>query len=331
MITIVSVYLPCLDLGIGLYCDCLIELEKVISKSDCMGPVIVADDFNAHLGSILGPRVVCNPYLQGVLLGYLLDRCKLHAVSLCESVSGPNYTYKSGETCTTVDYILADIEASSCIDSCRVHSDEDLNTSDHLALSVTLSCHIPTQFTSDPNWNKIDWTKAAKSQVLQAFQSKVAFRLKPFISRTRGNVDHIDSVIQHVAWLIFDAAGKTLPHIKPKKARRFKDRTLSQLCAKSKEAWNIWCANGKPSNGPLYEEKCAMRKVVRKLCSSMEERKQIQKREHLFRINSNVRFKRPQKRGRSRCTRLRVNNTLISEPAYLLEVWSNHFCNLAES
>ena len=107
-----------------------------------------------------GPRAQCDPNFQGILLGDLLNRCKLHVVSLDESVSGPNYTYKSGNTDTTVDYILADIEASSCFNSCRIHCDDDLNSSDHLALSVTLSCHIPTQFSSDPNWIRIDWTKA---------------------------------------------------------------------------------------------------------------------------------------------------------------------------
>ena len=333
-ITILGVYLPCLDLGIDLFRDCLAELERVISESECMGPVIVTGDFNAHLGSMWGPRAGGNPNLQGVLLGDLLNRCKLHAVSLSESVSGPSYTYKSGNTVTTVDYILADIEASSCIDSCKVCSDDDLNTSDHLALSVTLSCHIPTQFTSDPNWNRIDWTEAAKSQALQAFQKEVAIRLKPFTGQAQGNVDHIDNEIKHVAWLILDAAQKTLPQLKPKKTKRFKDRTLSQLCTKSKEAWNVWCTNGKPSNGPLYEVKCAMRREVRKrikLCTAMEERRQIQKREHLFRKNSHLRFQRPRKRGKSRCTRLRVNDVLLSEPAQLLEAWSTHFRTLAES
>ena len=84
--------------------------------------------------------------------------CKLHAVSLGGRVSGPCYTYKSGDTVTTVDYIVADIEASSCIDTCQIHSDDDLNTSDNLALAVTLSCNVPTQFSSDPNWMRIDWT-----------------------------------------------------------------------------------------------------------------------------------------------------------------------------
>lgn len=49
-ISVIGTYLPCLDLGTELYCNSLIELERIISKSDRWGPVIVAGDFNAHLG-----------------------------------------------------------------------------------------------------------------------------------------------------------------------------------------------------------------------------------------------------------------------------------------
>ena len=70
-----------------------------------------------------------NPNVQGVLLGEVLDRCKLHAVSLGETVSGPNYTYLSGNSLTTVDYILADVEASACIERCQVYEDTDQITS----------------------------------------------------------------------------------------------------------------------------------------------------------------------------------------------------------
>ena len=54
------------------------------------------------------------------------------------------------------------------------------------------------------------------------------------------------TLIGHVAWPITDAAHKTLPVLKSSKAHRFRDRTLSQLRAKSKEAWSG------PSSGPLY-------------------------------------------------------------------------------
>ena len=51
-ITIVGVYLPCLDLGMDYYRESLIELERVISKAEHWGPVIIAGDFNwSHMRS----------------------------------------------------------------------------------------------------------------------------------------------------------------------------------------------------------------------------------------------------------------------------------------
>ena len=317
-----------------LYHDSLIELERVVSVSEHWGPVILAGDFNAHLGPLWGQRAHENPNVQGVLLGEVLDRCKLHAVSLGEGVSGPNYTYLSGNSSTTVDYILADVEASACIESCQVHEDSDLNSSDHLALSVTLSCDISTQFAKDPNWIRIDWAKAEKSGAMLNFQKEVSERLNPYTQRSRGNIKHINREIEHVAWLIVDAALKTLQHLKPKKSHNFRDRTLFQLCAESKEAWRVWCVEGRPSSGPLYDAKCALRREVRqriKLCAAMEERKRVQRRENLFRANSHLRFRIPQKRGKSQCTRLRVDGALVSDPSHVLDVWTQHFQSLAKS
>ena len=141
----------------------------------------------------------------------------------------------------------------------------------------------------------------------------------------------IDREVGHVAWLITDAAHKTLPLLKPSKTNRFKDRTLSQLCAKSKGAW---CGEGRPSSGPLYDAKCALRREVRhriKYCSAMEERRRVQRRETLFRTNSHLRFRTPQKRGKSKCTRLRVNGAMVSDPSLLLQAWTQHFQSLAKS
>ena len=201
-----GVYLPCLDLGVELYREILIELERVVLESEQLGPVIIAGDFNAHLGPTWGPRAHKSPNIQGVLLGEVLDKCKLHVVSLGETVSGPDYTYRSGNSSTTVDYILADVEASSCIESCKVLEHTDLNTSDHLPLSTTLACNVPTQFPRDPNWISVNWAKAEKSGAILDFQREITDRLKPFIKRSRGNIEHIDKEIRHVAWLISDAA-----------------------------------------------------------------------------------------------------------------------------
>ena len=332
-ISILGVYLPCLDLGAKLYHDSLVELERVVSESEQLGPVIIAGDFNAHLGPMWGPRANKSPNIQGVLLGEVLDRCKLHAVSLGDSVSGPDYTYLSGNSSTIVDYILADVEATSCIETCKVLEDIDQNTSDHLALSVTLSCDVPTQFAKDPNWIRIDWTKARKSGAILKFQSEVSNRLKPFTKRSRGNIEHIDKEISHVAWLITDAAHNTLPLVKPRKVNKFKDKTLSQLCARSKEAWRAWCSEGRPASGPLYNAKCMLRRQVRqrvKFCAATEERRRVYQQDSLFGANSHLRFRIPQKRSKSGCTRLQIDDALVSDPSLLLEAWAEHFQNLAK-
>ena len=125
-----------------------------------------------------------------------------------------------------MDYILTDVEGSVCTEHCLIHEDTDLNSSDHLPLSITLSCSIPTQFEKDSDWIRIDWTKAEKSGALLDFQKEVSNRLNIYIQRSRGDIEHIDKEITHVVWLIMDAAQKTLPQLKPKKPRRFKDKTL---------------------------------------------------------------------------------------------------------
>ena len=81
-------------------------------------------NFNAHLGPMWGPRPHKTPNVQGVLLSEVLNGCKL--VSLGAAISGPNYTYLSGNSLTTVDYILPAIEASACIECCKVNGDTNM-------------------------------------------------------------------------------------------------------------------------------------------------------------------------------------------------------------
>ena len=117
-ISIIGVYLPCADLGMDYYRDTVVDLEKIISDSTILGPVVVAGDFNAHLWQLWGPHTSSTTNCQGLLLGEQLNRCELHATSLSSTASGLDYTFHSGDRFTTVDYILTDVEASSCVDQC---------------------------------------------------------------------------------------------------------------------------------------------------------------------------------------------------------------------
>ena len=78
----IGVYLPCLDLGMDFYCECLIELERFISESSLQGPVLVAGDFNAHLGEQGGQRGSRDQNIQGVMLMELMSRCGLSTVTM---------------------------------------------------------------------------------------------------------------------------------------------------------------------------------------------------------------------------------------------------------
>ena len=236
---------------------------------------------------------------QGVLLGEMLNRCDLYAASLSSTVCGPEHTFHSGDRFTTIDYILTDVEASSCIDHCWIHDDEALNQSDHLPLSIKLSCDVSTQQAQDLNWIRIDWAKAGEGAALMSYQEALKDRLSPFIGKPRCDVEQLDDEIKYIATLIKEAAESLLPHCEAKKASRFKDRTLSKLCTESKVAWAAWKDSGMPSEGLLYGAKCSARNKVRrriKMCAAMEERKRFQRRESLFRKNANSRFRLPQKR-----------------------------------
>ena len=95
-------------------------------------------DFNAHLaGNIEGMNA------QGHLLHGVLERCGLNAVSLGSLASGPGYTYCSGSTRTTIDYILMDVSFKSMLQSCQTLQMDDLNTSDHLPIVASLQCPSP--------------------------------------------------------------------------------------------------------------------------------------------------------------------------------------------
>ena len=205
-------------------------------------------------------------------------------MSLGEAGSGLNYTYHSGNFTTTIDYILADIEACACIECCQVHEDTDLNSSDHLPLSVTLSCSIPTQFAKDPNWVRIDWAKAGESEAMLILQRAVSERLKPYIQGSKGNIDHINREIEEVRWNMWHGRlliqHKTL--LKPKKTHRFRDKTLSQLCAESKKHGE--CGVGKEDFLLALCMSALQNEVLQRkmFCAAMEERKHVQSCENLF-------------------------------------------------
>ena len=97
LVSIIGVYMPCLDKGSDCYRQHLLELERVISESVLFGPVVILGNYNAHLGFLGGERGEGNPNLQGVLLSEVMSRCNLSAISLSSMATEPHFTYVSGK------------------------------------------------------------------------------------------------------------------------------------------------------------------------------------------------------------------------------------------
>ena len=66
LVSVIGVYMPCLDQGLDAFVEHLLELERVISESKLLGPVFILGDFKAHLGALGGQRGVGNTNTQGV-------------------------------------------------------------------------------------------------------------------------------------------------------------------------------------------------------------------------------------------------------------------------
>ena len=54
----------------------------------------------------------------------------------------PLYTYSSGDTSTTADYIMGNVTLASLLTSCTTFDDHPLNTSDHLPVTAKLNIHV---------------------------------------------------------------------------------------------------------------------------------------------------------------------------------------------
>ena len=130
-----------------------------------------------------------------------------------------------------------------------------------------------------------------------------------------------------------DKANELLPVFQPKGTQRWRDPTLAALCVKSRLARGKWKAAGSPREGSLFEEKCKLRREVRRrvrFCAAQRKKSQLRSREKKFASGDNTRFRRPGRRSTGH-TRLKVGEDIVSEPAGLCKAWSHHFEELARS
>ena len=329
---IIGVYLPTTDAPIDDFHLCLHTLESLINNHS--GPVVIAGDFNCHVGQEGGPRATNNPNHQGDLLLEMVQNNDLFFTSLSNVTSGPAYTYFNGNTRTTTDYIIMNASYACLVLACEIHDHHPLNFSDHLPLSLTLST-TPTESETSKSTNcrpRLNWQAASADGSIQAYVTHVNNIIRPHLGKAYNSISSIEEEICSVSTSILHAAMSTIPKQKQKKNKKLftSNPELRDLSKKSKSAWKNWKRAGCPYAGPEYEEKKRLARLTKQCankCRASVDRKSWKKREKMFRSKDPKRFRTPSNKP-SLGNRLLYEGQIISDPDTIRSCWSNHFTQL---
>ena len=128
--------------------------------------------------------------------------------------------------------------------------------------------------------------------------AQVQTGLAPLLNNVYEDIEQLDEEIDLVARMLVDAAERQLSLVLPKRPRKWRDNTLSCLCAQSRAARSVWKQAGCPGEGPLFEEKSRLRRAVRRVrfCAARAERMRIQRRDRMFASGNRHRFSTPMRK-----------------------------------
>ena len=330
----VGVYLPTTDALTDDFKSCLYILEDLINKHE--GPVVLAGDFNSHVGPEGGDKALGSQNLHGRLLLEMVQNNDLFITSLSSMSSGPAYTFFRGDTYTTTDYIITDAKHAHLITQCQTLVHNALNFSDHLPLSLNMSLTSNTSSTNSTSSKlRLNWRAALEDGSAETYAKCVDNIVCPYLGKTYNSISSLDEDICQVSTSILQAAQSIIPKQKPKKRKkRFSNNPeLKSLSIKCKHAWKKWKKAGCPSQGPSYEEKKSLSRETKKCaneCRAAQERKCWKQREMLFKSKDARRFKTPSNQP-SLGERLMYEGKIISDLPTIQSCWINHFKSLFQS
>ena len=250
------------------------------------------------------------------LLRNIVDHHSLYVLSQGPEVSGPNYTYFSKSTTSTLDYIITSTSIFGNVINCFVHPIHPLNLSDHLPITVSLVINYsPSSKDTNNSTIYIDWRKITEEQEL-IYKDAVGLAVEPLIGLQYQTINELESEISFITHFLTLSAREYLPTYIPSKQKKkpwFKDSELTNLSKESKNAWRVWNGANRPTSGPIYDEMKTSKKNIRKRIRHLRAtsvRKSIKHFDDLFRSRSHHRFKLS-KLVNSYCNKIRTSNGIV--------------------
>ena len=172
-----------------------------------------------------------------------------------EWCSGPSYTFHvQGIGESYIDHIVVSLPITPAIQYCRVREDTVENTSDHLAIEVSISVdNLPNKHT-DQRPKRVKWEKYTQDQIKERYTScldkKLCDCFPDIDEECILQEEEIQVVINTVIELILEVSeplmSKFQSHAKP-----YWTQYLTQLCKEEKAIWHEWKAADRPRSGRL--------------------------------------------------------------------------------
>ena len=329
-VIIFNVYTPSSDADLSSFNECIHDLEEVNSVDYSTTAIVIAGDFNAHLGTLAGPRGSGIPNQRGFVLKDFIDRNNLFVASHSSISSGVSYTFYSAPLLTTSSQMGPPVDSS-----CMCFSDLLLNISDHVLLSISLKAAMSESSGQSVSTARIHWERAVSTGGVVDFARGVDECTSRYINSHFVDIDDLDKEVQSVCESVLSIANCILPFKSGgKKGSRnfFNDQQLHHLCRMSKASWSAWSSAGKPGNGSLFENKNADKRNVLTRLNQLRALKDCSHSESIdkmFKDKAKKRFHVPWQSPRG--TRLFIDGNVVTSQAEVSAAWANDFEQLGSS
>ena len=184
------------------FTECIHDLEEEINRIDhSTTAIIIAGDFNAHLGTLAGSRGSGSPNQCGFVLKDFIDCNDASHSSLS---SGPLYNYHSGRVFSTIDYIIVNGPCCNLLASCEV-------SPDHVPLSLSLNVAVAEVTSKSARLKAVDWENAVTTDAVTIFAMLVDEFTRPYLDTTPDHVEELDKEVPYISEFILHISSSTHP------------------------------------------------------------------------------------------------------------------------
>lgn len=258
--------------------------------------------------------------IGGVLWKNVIDCHSLFVVSMGALASGPVHAYRSGQSSTSVDYIIGYTASTFFLLSCLTLAD---HPSDHLPILAKYSFTTPSVVAKANCTPRFDWDHSALDGSCEVYAKLSDEAVLPLLDKDYTSIDEVEEVLSVFTKRLISISESTVHS--PYQGYPLVNLVLEQQgCFLPMEGW--WQTSKWPTSQSLKENKNEVASYL-SMCRARLEHHKITKRDELFISRHPNRFKSTSS-SRSSGSSILVNSAVVNDPDTVLAHWTDHFSAL---